>query len=131
MNILEHPDIKIDMMYVEFFKDSYIYNTNLYCHDKKLTSLKGSPIIINGTFDCHNNQLNNLKHCPKIINDSFYCDYFTLKNTINDHPEYMPIYIKEHLIIKVLYHDSKISRKFDLKIKSLCNLNGSIYIQYN
>ena len=46
---------------------------NLYCSNKKLTTLEGAPKKVNGDFDCTYNKLTSLKGAPKEVNGCFDC----------------------------------------------------------
>ena len=46
----------------------------MYCFANRLTSLKGAPRIVNGSFWCHENQLASLEGAPQVIRWDFYCD---------------------------------------------------------
>lgn len=45
------------------------------CRDNKLTSLKDGPIEVDSHFDCENNQLTSLEGAPTKINGYFDCSY--------------------------------------------------------
>lgn len=81
----------IDVLGKDYTGKTHTHSIILY--DTQITSLKGSPNIIKGSFNCSLNQLTslkygptqtndydcclnrltNLKHAPKIINGNFYC----------------------------------------------------------
>ena len=42
------------------------------CSDLGLTSLKGSPSLVDGDFDCSNNKLTSLKDAPMKVGGNFY-----------------------------------------------------------
>ena len=42
------------------------------CSSNELTSLEGSPEIVNDSFFSNHNQLKSIKYCPKIIKKSCY-----------------------------------------------------------
>jgi len=50
-----------------------IVNGDFYCFNNKLTSLEGSPIIVNGDFYCFNNKLTSLEGAPTTVNENFHC----------------------------------------------------------
>jgi len=56
------------------------------CGKNKLTSLKGVPEIINGSFCCSYNSLSNLEFGPKIIKGNFELEY-NLISSIKNFPE--------------------------------------------
>lgn len=62
---------------------------NFYCHNNKLTTLKGSPNTVYGMFQCSNNELKSLQHAPQLVTEDFRC---------SDNPitslEYSPQYVK-------------------------------------
>ena len=43
------------------------------CSNNKLTSLEGSPIIVNGDFYCFNNKLTSLEGAPTTVTGNFHC----------------------------------------------------------
>ena len=45
-----------------------------YCYGNQLTSLKGAPRAVGGTFNCHDNKLDSLEHGPVSVGASYYCD---------------------------------------------------------
>ena len=47
---------------------------DFYCTTLKLTSLKGSPSIIDGRFVCSNNKLTSLEGAPSKVSDDFCCE---------------------------------------------------------
>lgn len=57
---------------------------NVFCNNKKLTSLKGAPINVDGTFDCSNNKLTSLEGAPFLVRD-LICNNNKLK-TLNGAP---------------------------------------------
>ena len=57
-----------------------IFDANLFFQNKKITSLKGMPKKVNGSFDCSNNELTSLEFGPKIVNKNFYCNNNKLKS---------------------------------------------------
>jgi len=62
--------------------------SDFYCSYNDLTSLKGSPVEVDGGFFCGQNNLTSFKYAPKIIRYSFNCS----NNKINSF-EYFPSYI--------------------------------------
>lgn len=42
------------------------------CSTNQLTTLKGTPKIINGNFNCYGNKLSNLKYCPVEVGGHFF-----------------------------------------------------------
>lgn len=57
-----------------------IYTANINVNNKKLTSLEGSPKIINGNFSCRNNNLTTLKNSPLSLTGFFDCRDNDLKS---------------------------------------------------
>jgi hypothetical protein len=49
------------------------YPGDFYCHNNKLTSLKGAPSVVNGDFYCYNNKLTSLEGAPSVVNGGFSC----------------------------------------------------------
>ena len=47
---------------------------SFYCVDNNLTSLKGAPTEVGGNFICKNNYLTSLKGSPQKINGNFWCN---------------------------------------------------------
>ena len=69
-------------------------NGNFRCSNNQLTSLEGSPKIVNGYyFDCSNNNLKSLKGCPEIVDGTFYCH----NNEISSF-EHFPKHITGHFL---------------------------------
>ena len=50
-----------------------VYEGDLDLSGRGLTSLKGSPKIVNGDFNCKNNMLTSLKYSPVEVVGSFFC----------------------------------------------------------
>ena len=58
-----------------------IVTENFYCNHNKLTTLKGSPKEVGGSFYCiYNEYLTSLKGAPKKVGDVFDCAYTSLTN---------------------------------------------------
>ena len=47
---------------------------DFYCHDNKLTTLRGAPMEVGGDFKCYDNELTSLKGAPEKVGGNFYCD---------------------------------------------------------
>ncbi len=60
-----------------------IVEKNYYCDSNKLTSLVYSPKIVKGDFDCSNNKLISLEYSPKVVKKDFNCSNNKLKNLLN------------------------------------------------
>jgi hypothetical protein len=65
------------------------------CSGNELTSLEGSPQIVNGGFDCDGNNLTTLEYCPKYVTNNFDCSNNKVKFTEED--------VKTHCNIKIGY----------------------------
>ena len=61
---------------------------NFDCSLCALTSLKGSPEIVNGAFNCSNNKLTNLEGSPKRVGGNFYC-LFNIIPSLEGSPDYI------------------------------------------
>ena len=57
-----------------------VINGNFFCYNNQLTSLEGSPEVINGSFFCYNNQLTSLTGSPEVIEGHFACEHNPNKN---------------------------------------------------
>lgn len=123
MNIIDHPDIIIDMKYVEIVSNFYIYHDDFYCYNKKLTSLYGCPKIVKGSFSCYFNKLKSLRHCPTEVYGNFECCTHTLTSL-----KYCPKIIHGdffliHNIIDINVNKVIFTPEY---IKSLCDVKGKI-----
>lgn len=47
---------------------------HFFCHNNRLTSLKGAPARVDGDFECGNNRLTTLKGAPAFVGGSFNCN---------------------------------------------------------
>lgn len=115
MNIINHPDIKLNMKYIEFFGNSYIYNDDFNCDNSYLTSLYGSPIIVRGNFYCHDNNLTSLKYGPVEVHGNFSCARNPLPTL-----DYCPKYVGgDFYCSKDLYN--LLGKNY---IESICKIKG-------
>lgn len=64
------------------------YKEDIYCMNSNLTSLRGCPKIVRGSFFACNNKLTSLKGCPDIITMQFSCSENKLTSL-----DYCPSYI--------------------------------------
>lgn len=85
MNIFEHPNFKLEMKYVEFVSNFYIYNSDFDLYNLGIKSLYGCPIEVFGGFNCSRNVLIDLKYCPKIVRSHFNCSFNRL-TSLNGSP---------------------------------------------
>lgn len=46
---------------------------NFWCHNNRLTSLRGAPLTVDRSFGCSSNQLATLIGAPKKVGSNFYC----------------------------------------------------------
>jgi hypothetical protein len=53
--------------------DGKYYEGTFDCSNKMLTSLEGSPAIIDGDFHCYFSQLESLKGGPRMVGGNFFC----------------------------------------------------------
>ena len=53
--------------------EKFKQNNNFYFDDCNLTSLKGAPQEVGGSFYCYNNQLTSLEGAPQKVNGDFSC----------------------------------------------------------
>lgn len=76
---------------LDFYPDyeGKTFPTSMFCGDKNLNSLEGSPKEINGDCDISKNKLTTLKYCPEKVNGNFYCGENNLESL-----EYRPKLIK-------------------------------------
>ena len=51
-----------------------VWDRGFYCNDNQLTSLKGAPKEVKGTFSCRDNKLISLEGAPTYIGGSFDCE---------------------------------------------------------
>ena len=50
-----------------------VVNGDFLCPGVKITSLKGAPRVVGGSFDCSNTKIASLEGCPEEVGGSFYC----------------------------------------------------------
>lgn len=60
---------------------------SVWCYHNQLTSLTGSPRIVNGIFNCADNKLTSLTGSPRIVKESFYSNNNKLFNL-----DFLPLY---------------------------------------
>jgi hypothetical protein len=66
---------------------------SIYIHNNHLTSLKGSPEIVDGHFICSDNSLFNLDYSPIEVRGTFNCRSNKINSTKN-----MPCEIRNHFL---------------------------------
>ena len=95
--------------------------SSFYCHNNKLVSLEGSPILKSVvhtcSFYCSNNMLTSLKGCPRRIDGDFQCNFNPL-TSLDDCPEYVggDFFLGNHSVDFT---------KED--VKKVCEVGGMIY----
>ena len=57
-----------------------IVEGSFYCHENKLTSLKGSPKTVGANYECDRNMLTSLVGCPTIVKGNFHCQHNNLSS---------------------------------------------------
>ncbi len=89
----------------------------------ELTSLKGCPKEILGTFSCSMNKLKTLEGCPEIINDNFFCGYNNL-TSLKDSPKYVKnnYYCNNNNLENLKYSPKEIGGEFDCSHNNLTSL---------
>jgi hypothetical protein len=100
-----------------WFKDIEI-DGSFFCDTRNLTTLEGSPQIVNGNFSCSYNKLTTLEGCPQIVNSSFYCSSNNLTTL-----EYCPKYVG----ISFWCRNNKVQFTEE-DVKKLCQVKGNILI---
>lgn len=88
-----------------------------------LTSLKGCPKEIPGTFSCSMNKLKTLEGCPEIINDNFFCGYNDIIS-LKDSPKYVKnnYYCNNNHLESLKYAPKEINGEFDCSNNNLTSL---------
>lgn len=95
------------------------------CSDNILTSLKGSPKIVNDDFDCQYNKLTSLEECPKIINGIFNCEVNMLTSLENAPTEVKKdFYCNNNLLVNLIGCPKIINGDFDCGYNMLTSLEG-------
>jgi hypothetical protein len=80
--IIGNVDIEINKIPLWF--ENIEIDGDFGCSWQNLTTLEGSPKIVNGNFSCHKNILITLKGCPKYVGNDFRCYYNIFRFTIED-----------------------------------------------
>ncbi len=95
-----------------------IYNFNIDVSDKYLTSLKGAPEKVNGSFNCGNNKLTSLEGSPKKVNGDFYCSYNDLTSLESAPEEVDGDFNCSNNKVKFTEED----------VRKVCNVKGTIHV---
>lgn len=85
INVFELVDLSGKGKIPEFISFNLI-RSGFYCGDNKLTSLKGVPRHITGSFKCDNNLLKSLKEGPEVV-ESFYVASFNKLTSLEGLPK--------------------------------------------
>jgi hypothetical protein len=127
------------------FKFGHVYG-NFNCSSNSLTSLKGSPRIVEGTFDCSNNRLTSLKDgpetvgyylcysnkltsligSPKEVGDTFDCNY-NLLTTLEGGPKIVGNKFKcnENKLTTLEGGPQEVGNYYDCSTNKLISLHGA------
>ena len=66
---LSHYSLELIPEFIKFNKISDFFS----CHNNKLSSLRGCPEYVGGSFYCDSNKLESLEYSPKIVRGDFWC----------------------------------------------------------
>ena len=98
------------------------YNFN----DNQLTSLEGSPEIVDGTFDVSFNKLESLKGGPREVTGYFGCHYNQLKSMKDGPQEVKKTYWANNNQLTDLYGGPSSSQTFVCSNNNLTTLKGDV-----
>lgn len=82
--------------------------------DNQLTSLRGCPLRVEGSFDCHNNELTSLEGAPRYVGLNFTCTENKLSSLAHGPEEVFAVYdCRKNPLTTYTGFTTKVGSRFD------------------